>query len=272
MRHVRRRMFAIACFSAATLTAMTSQAETVRIGGAGVALAAMRHMGASLTQSAPNLRVEVLPSLSTPGGVKALAAGEIDITITTRSLTAEESAIVGPEVGCFTTALVFASSHKATSGLTLAGLPQIYADPSPTWPDGTPLKIILRLRDSPSATTIAALVPGFKDAVTKAHGRQGIPVAATDQDNAKLAQITAGSLTFMTLLQLRAERLDLIPLSLDGIMPSVATIIDQTYPLTNRVCLVASKTPAQAASQFVKHLNSPTGIALLRSFGAVPSS
>ena len=266
-----RRLLACYCFAAVALTSLPSQAETLRIGGSGIALAAMGLVGESLAISEPNLKVEVLPSLSTPGGIKALMAGELDIAISSRPLTPDELSKTGGEMACLTTALVIVTSHKTATGLTRSQLAEFYTDPQPKWPDGTPLKVILRLRDSPTTVAIATAVPGFVEAYQTAHKRQGPPVAATDQDNADLARRTNVSLAFMTLLQRRAERLDLKPLTLDGVAPSLATVADNTYPMNSRVCFLHAASPNPIATRFMAHLKSPAGQDLMRSLGAMPT-
>ena len=259
------------CLGAAVLTAVGVQAETLRIGGSGVALAALRQVGKNMTAKDPNLRVEVLPSLSTPGGIRAMIAGEIDVLIASRVLAAEERAKVDGESVCLITALVLATPHMVARGITTAELPGYYADAKPMWPDGTPLKIILRLSTSSESAAIAKVVLGFKAAYEAAQQRKGIPVAATDQDNADLALRTADSLSFMTLLQIESERLALKPLMLDGIAPSVETIANKTYPLDFRVCLVLMASPPPAATRLLAYVKSPEGQSLLRSFGAILS-
>ena len=64
----------------------------VRVGGTGIALAAMQQVGASLTAAEPGIRVEVLPSMGTPGGIKALAEGAIDVAVVARALKPDEKA------------------------------------------------------------------------------------------------------------------------------------------------------------------------------------
>jgi phosphate transport system substrate-binding protein len=49
--------------------------ETIRIGGTGSVLAAMRILGSELRKVEPDTQVEVLASLGTSGGVEALAEG-----------------------------------------------------------------------------------------------------------------------------------------------------------------------------------------------------
>ncbi|NVO17587.1 MAG: hypothetical protein HXX10_26460 [Rhodoplanes sp.] len=242
----------------------------LRIGGTGMALAAMRQIGDSLRTAAPDIRVEVMPSLGTPGGLRALAARAIDIAVAGRNLTAEEQATGLVEAGCATTPLLFASSHPAPAGIRLADLPTLYANPGPAWPDSTPLKIILRSRAGSENGYLVALGPAMAPALEHAYKRSGVPIATTDQENAEIAVRTAGSFAMMSLLQVRAERLDLRLVTVDGITPAVAAVADKTYPMSASICLVLPAAPKPAATAFVAHLRSEAGRALIASLGATP--
>ena len=116
------RRFAAAALMIGT-AAQPSFAEqnTVRIGGTGIALAALREVATSLRTIEPGIEVDVLPSMGTPGGIKALAEGAIDIAVVARPLKPEEKQKGIGETACMTTALVFVSSHKAATGVTRFG-------------------------------------------------------------------------------------------------------------------------------------------------------
>lgn len=248
-----------------------SSAATLRIGGTGMGLAAMQAMGDSLAAVDADIRVEVLPSMGTPGGLAALKAGAIDVAIAARNLTPAERTQGFAEAGCVTTALVFASSLKQVPGIARADLPRFYAEARPTWPDGSPVKVILRSRAGSELPYLAAAVPGLGEALEKAFRQPGLPVGATDQENAELAQKIAGSFAIATLLQIRAERLNLRVLSLDGVEPSPATIADKTYPFTVPFCLALPASPSPEAIKFSDYFHSSAGRALMRSFGTLPA-
>lgn len=266
-----RRLALIGLVLCAAPNAAWSADAVVRIGGTGVALAAMRQVGESLTSADPAIRVEVLPSLGTPGGLRALADRAIDVAVIGRSLKAEERAAGVSEATCLITPLVFASSHPAPAGVAKADIAGIYAHPSPTWPDGRPLKILLRSRAGSENDYLTAMIPGMTAALAAAYQRPGIPIAVTDQENADVAARTAGSFAVMTVLQLRAERLNLRMVPLDGVWPSPETVADNTYPLSMRVCVVLPAAPTPAAAKFVAHLGSAAGQALMQALGALPT-
>ncbi len=273
MRPVRLDGLASSVVAVLVLASGPAQpADLVRVGGTGMAIAAMRAVGEKVSAMTPPLTVEVLPSLGTPGGIKAMLAREIDIALTARPLTAEESAKGAREASCATTALVFATSHPTASAITRARLASAYAEATPKWDDGTPLKIILRSRASSEMPFLAKALPELDSPFRAAYKRPGLPIGTTDQENAEIAERTLGSLAIITLLQLKAECLRLRVLALDGVSPSAETIADRSYPLPLRVCLVVSATPAPVATRFIDFVASATGQNLLRASGAEPSN
>jgi phosphate transport system substrate-binding protein len=261
------KLAACALGLAVLVAAPPSLAERVRVGGSGMGLAAMRALG----ERAPALELEVMPSLGTHGGLRALAAGAIDLALAARELKADEAVAGFREAACFATPLVFATSHPHPGAITRAALPRLYAEPSPTWPDGSRLRVILRSRDGSEVPFLVARIPELAAAFEAAYRRPGIPIGATDQENAELAEQTAGSLATITLLQLRSEWLNLLPIALDGVVPSRATLASGEYPLAMRLCLVLPAQPTAAASRFAAFVGSEAGVALMRSFGAEPS-
>lgn len=244
--------------------------ETIRIGGTGAALGAMRVLGAEIQKQAPDILIEVLASLGSTGGIEALAEGAIDVGLVARKLKPEEEAKGVREAACVTTALVFAANHQAHGyGIRRDELPALFRDPHPVWPDGTPLKIILRARSGSEYPFLIKSIPGMADALDEAHQRRGVPIGATDQENADLAQRTGGSLAMTSLMQIRAEKLNLHPLLLDGVEASPQTVADGSYPLPFRICLLLPAQPSAAAQRFVAFVASPDGREVLLSLGAV---
>ncbi|WP_037446123.1 PstS family phosphate ABC transporter substrate-binding protein [Skermanella stibiiresistens] len=246
--------------------------ETIRIGGTGAALAAMRILGAEFAKLDPTVEVEVLPSLGTAGGIEALAEGVIDIGLAARALKPAEAARGIGEAACLTTALVFVANHKLRDqdprdGIRRADLPALFRDPHATWPDGAPLKIILRARSGSEYPYLIKAVPGMDEALDDAHRRQGIPVGATDQENVDMALRTKGSLAITSLLQVRAENLPLRLVRLDGVAPSAKTLADGSYPFPYRICLLLPERPSAVGLKFVSFVTSPAGREALEALG-----
>ena len=248
----------------------SASAETVQVGGTGMGLGFMQAAGKRFEATRPGTTVEVLPSLGSSGGVKALAAKAIDVAIIASLPTTEQTAL-GLKAGvCFKTALVLATSRPDSPAITRAQLPTIFADPNAAWPDGEPLKIILRGRAGSENAYLIRAVPGMESALDAAYKRGGIPIGSTDQENVELANRTAGSLAVTTLLQIRAEQLSLRPLPLDGTTASVQTLATGAYPFPLDLCLLVRDDSAAAAKALIAFMRSPEGEKVARGFDALP--
>lgn len=60
-------------------------ADTLRIGETGAALGGMEILGQAFEKQHPGTSVEVLPSLGSSGGIKALLAGAVDLSAGSRT-------------------------------------------------------------------------------------------------------------------------------------------------------------------------------------------
>ena len=79
------------------------------------------------------------------------------------------------------------------------------------------MRVILRPRSESDTALMGELFPGLAPAMAKARQRPDIPVAATDQDNADMAEQTPGSLVGSTLTQLELEERNLRLVPIDGV-------------------------------------------------------
>jgi phosphate transport system substrate-binding protein len=255
--------------SAALLAAPAAADDGLRIGGTGMALGVMARAAGQLSRAAPDFSARILPSFGTSGGVKALLAGSIDIALAARGANESETARGVSDALCLKTAFIFATPHHAAFDLRLSQLPGLYAAASPRWPDGSPVRIILRPRSGSEVPYLIARIPAMAAAFDAAFARTERPVALTDQENAALAAQMPGAFAMMTLVQLRAENLPLAALPLDGVEASVASLADGSYPLPLRFCLLTAGPARPVAARFLAHLRTPQAAALLRELGAL---
>lgn len=244
------------------------QTMPVRVGGTGMGLALMRAVGDQIERTAPEIHVQILPSLGTAGGINALAAKAIDVAIATRPASLDETSGGIETAACLNTALIFATSRSESFDIKTIDLPALYREANPKFPDGRPLKVILRSRTGSEVPYLIKRFPALEEAFVAAYRRTGIPVGATDQENAVLAQRTADSFAITTLLQVRAEKLNLTPLSLDGVMPAPQTIADGSYPMPLKVCLLVARDATPAVRRTATYIATPAGRRLVRAFGA----
>ena len=252
--------------------AQTTPAHAGKIiaGGTGMSLTLMSEAGKTLNSEYPEISLKVLPSMGSGGGIKALLDGVLDVSFSARRLKETEAESL-QEVFCFVTALVLATNTPHVSNINLNELAKLYSDPSPTWPNGTRLKVVLRPSSGSEIPYLTKKVPGFEAAIATARKRSGIPVGITDHMNLDIAEQMDGVLAITTLLQIRSEKKELSPVSLDGIEASVETLRSGRYPFPIKVCVIAKKGKLSADVEILlNHLKHPTITSLLESFGAVP--
>lgn len=238
-------------------------AETLRLGGTGSAAGMLQQVGAEFT-TATGVKVEIVASLGSSGAIRALTDGVLDIAVPARPLKSDETTDGLRQVAVLRTAYVIATSHVDAPGFKSADLAGIFAAEKPTWTDGTPIRIILRPRSDTDTALLGELFPGMTDAIESARRRAELPTAATDQDNAALADRTAGSLIGTTMTQIKTEHRNLHVVPLDGVEPTLANFESGVYRFAKKLYFIVPRNSAPEAQRFVDFLRSPLGIKALR--------
>ncbi len=249
-----------------------ANAETLTIGGTGSALGTMRALGKVFTQEHPGVRVAVLKSLGSGGGIRALAAGKLDIAVSARPLKTKETAKI-PGVRSIhigTTALAVVTRRKDVDALTTPQLAKIIDGTAPERLNATPILFILRPKKETDTMLLAGYSPLLKAALKKARASPSQLMAFTDQDNMDLAEKVKGAITLSTMSGVISEGRALRALSLDGIAPTLDNIGNGTYPLTIGGYFILSPKTSSTAEEFVKFAVSAKGQNILRANGYLP--
>ena len=249
--------------AALLMAASAATAATLRFGGTGSSLGMLHQVGGEYA-AASGVAIEVVPSLGSSGALQALADGKLDIAVSARPLKPKEAAAGLRLVLVLRTPFVLATSHAQPQNLRAADLPRIFAAVRPLWPDGTPIRIILRPHGETDTTLLADLFPGMAQAIASARRRAEIPIAATDQDNVALAQRVPNALTGVTLTQLETEHVPLRVVAIDGITPTLASFESGAYRFTKKLYFVLGGKSAPTAERFISFLRSPQGVKALR--------
>jgi phosphate transport system substrate-binding protein len=270
MRTVLRLRFAFATLVIGLLTiANAATAATLRFGGTGSALGMLRQVGNEYA-AASGVTVEVVPSLGSSGALHALADGKLDVVVSARPLKPKEAAAGLRLVLVLRTPFVLATSHAQPQNLRAADLPKIFEAARPLWPDGKPIRIILRPRSEADTTLLGNMYPGMVKAIESARRRAEVPIAATDQDNVALAQRVANALTGTTLTQLETEHVHLRVVAIDGVAPTLANFDSGAYRFAKKLYFVLGGKSAPAAERFISFLQSPQGVKALRAAAVLP--
>jgi phosphate transport system substrate-binding protein len=240
-------------------------ADTLKAGGVGSATKLLPALFAKFNHG----ELEVIPSLGSNGGLRALSEGVLDIAVSGRPLNADEIKQGMTIAAIARTPFVVVTSHPAPNGLKKADLADIFSASKASWADGSLIRLILRPKSDSDTPTWIALFPGMAAALEAARKRHDVPTAATDQDNADAAERLQGSLAGSTLTQITTERRNLRLVSIDGVPPSLEGLENGSYPFSKPLYFVLPAQKKPAADRFMAFIRSPAGQAVLRETGNI---
>lgn len=244
------------------------QQATLKIGGTGITLGAMRLLGSAFEKTNPGISVTVLSSLGSTGGIKAAVSDAVDIGVSARPPTDGERSKGAFAVEYGRAPLVFAVSRTVSAtNITMAQLIDIYSGRLHEWPDGIPIRLILRPAGDIVTILLKSISPRMKDAVTAAERRPGMLFALTDQDNIENIDRVPGSLGPTTLNQIVTDAPQLRALKLNGVEPSAAALADGSYRYYHTYYLVTGKAPSPLAERFIAFVQSERGRKILADTG-----
>ena len=222
-----------------TVTASASSKETLIIAGTGSCTGTMQLMAEGFHKKHPNVTVKVLPSIGSSGGIKAVNEDKIDIGLSSRPLKPEERSPKIIEEPFGLAAFIFGvQDSNPTKGFTLAEIEEIYAGNRKTWPDGTPIRLILRPVSDSFSEYLARINPGLKSASEKSHSIPGLFVGNTDQEAIEQIEKTPGSLGTTSSSIVATEKRKVKALSVDGVAPTVSNVSVGKYPYSMTLSLV----------------------------------
>jgi phosphate transport system substrate-binding protein len=254
----------LAAASALLLFAGACAAETLKVGGTGAALGTMRPLGEEFRKTHPHLEVEVLPSLGSTGGIRAVLAGAIAVAVSSRPLKLDELAAGARQKQIGVTPFVFAvAAGSKVAALSSTELVEIYAGAKTRWPDGSPLRLVLRPQSGAESELLYGMSPEMKAAHLLAETRPGLLTTATDQENADALEKIPGAMGVMTFAQLVSEKRSLHALQIDGVAPSPEALRQGRYRVSVPLYLVTSARSSSLARAFVDFARSGAGAAVL---------
>ncbi len=248
----------------------SAAAQTIRVAGNGSAVAVFRELGEAFRKIHPEISVAVLRGLGSSGGVRATLAGQLDVGLATRVWTNEEHVQGYVQRLYARSALVFAANESVKAGdLTLSEVVDIYSGRKVRWNDGRRIRLVLRPSTDSDITLLQAISPQMREAVAGALRREGMIIGVNDEDAADAIEKTAGGFGTTTLAIVLAEKRRVHIFALNGIMPSVRTIKDGTYPHIKMYYMLTKRHPPPAVKAFLEFVHSPAGDAILSKNGQV---
>ncbi len=254
-----------------TVAAHASSKETLIITGTGSSIATMQLMAKAFQKKYPDVTVQVPASIGTTGGIKAVNENKIDIGLSYRPLKPEERSTNITEQPYGRTAFIFGVQEaNPVKGITLAEIKAIYAGKRKTWPDGAPIRPILRPVSDGMSEYLASINPSLKSASERAHSIPGVFVGNTDQEAADHIENTPGSFGITSISLVISEKRKIKALSIDGATPTLVNVSSGKYPYAMTLSLVYQRDKYRGAvKDFIEFVFSRDGQKLLSDNGHV---
>ena len=247
-------------------------AEPLRIGGTGSGTVLMKTLAEAYQKTRSGTTFEIIqPTLGSSGSLSALAAGRIDIAISGRPPRDNEGRFKTTEYARTPLVLASGNSQKPTN-FRRQEIADIYAGKRQKWPDGEPIRLVLRSPFESDTQTLRQLGPEMSAAIDDALKRKAGPVGENDLDAIELIAKLPGSLGPTTLGLIRLLGQPLTIHALDGTPPSVEALAAGTYPLAKPLFLVTRLQQDAATADFIAFLQSSPTRQLLLQLGHQPGA
>jgi phosphate transport system substrate-binding protein len=245
--------------------------ETIRIGGTGTGLGTISLLASAFQKKHPEIKIRIMPSIGSSGAIKATAQGALDIGLNGRPLTDEESGLGLVVTKYAKTPFVFAVRKDVpVRDLTSAELVSIYTGAMTAWPNGEWVRVVLRPASDADTIIARGISPEMNTAVGSALAREGMLMAATNQESNEMIDKTSGSIGFSTLTQIMTENHPVKALAINGVEAIVQGKANRKYPFMKTLSMLTKPAALPAVQQFIDFVRSTEGTQLLQKTGNIP--
>jgi len=198
-------------------------------------------------------------------GVKAVAAGTVEIGAASRDIKLTENDIIPIAIARDGVAVAVHPSNPV-SELSLEQVAAIYAGEITNWSEvgGNDKEIVVVSREEGSGTREC-----FEEGVTKPYGKKIKPDALFyDSNGAVRSKVSSesraiGYLSFGYIEGVKA-------LTLEGVEPTVENCLSGDYPVLRRLYLLVKETPSGAVKEFIDFCRSEEGQQIAEEEGYIP--
>lgn len=257
----RRSFIALAGAVLATPAIHAEGMTTLRFGGTGAALGGINLLTPMLDEI--GIALHKVRNLGTPGGIRAVGAGAVDVSIAARPLVAQEEQGGLHAILYAQSEQVFAT-HRATpaDSLSLEEAVEKVAGRVTQWPGGARVRLSRRPDQDGDTALLASLSPAMAAAVVLMQRRPGLVTAATDHEQAEALEAAPGTLGGLSLAMIMSERRPL------KVLPLRDPPAD-TWPVFKHLFLVTRIDSSPAVLRFVAMLRSEPAARILAAHGHI---
>jgi len=210
------------------------------------------------------------PSIGSGGGIRALLDGVVDIALVSRPLKERERALGLTAVPCARVPVVVAVHADVPDvDITAPQLVAVFAGHRGTWSDGSRITVLQRERGDSSHRAVAAAIVGFAETNDDAYRDGRWRVLYHDDAMTDALDSTPGAIGLFGQGRVPDTR-SIRALSVDGVLPTVASVRDHRYPFSKDLALVTLSQPTGRVAAFVDFVRSPAGRLVIEQAGGVP--
>ncbi len=242
---------------------------TLKISGSGTCKPLVEILTQEYVKEHPEVKIDFLPPTHSKGGVEGVAQGLLDIGLVSRELKPEEKALGVTYYPLSRDGLVLATHQSVKiKNLTNQQVKAIYAGQIKNWrelggPDA-PIIVLDRNEDESAKIILRQYVLGKKLAITPE-----ATILYYESDMVEALLKTPNTIGYLSLGYALSKNLPLNIVSLNGVTPSVTTILNNRYPVVRPLGVVVKK-PSPAAKQLIDFLLSSKAREIMINSGFAP--
>jgi len=241
------------------------------IGGSGANLALAKKLAGKYMDRNPGVEIVIPSSLGSGGGIEKTADGILNIGLVSRPFNPEEEQYQLARIPYARVAVVMAVHPGVKiSGLTSGQVVAIYSGKIRNWRevggDDQPIKLLTREYNDSSRMIFNQHIKGF--AALKES--PGAVFLRTDQAMNEAIQSVPNSIGWTDLGAIRAERLSVKPVAIDGLLPTETMVRNGRYPFVKELAFVVKGKPEGETGNFIDFVRSWEGKKVMVENGYLP--
>jgi phosphate transport system substrate-binding protein len=249
-------------------------AETLIIPGSGNPEYVLRELAQAFNSQQKQHQVIIPPTTGTAGALREVTEGTASIGRVGRPLRETElsSGLAYHPLGRDPVVFV-GGAGVSVRAVTRAQMVDVYTGKLSNWRDlggkPGPLRVIGREGTDASRQAIARDIKAFSDM----NFHESVKFVHLDTQMIELLDRFPTSIGFLNRSALSAAKTKLVVLALDSVEPNAENLASGRYPLWVEVGLIYKAGQlTEAGREFLKFVDSPTGMRLLRAHGLVPAA
>lgn len=241
--------------------------------GSGTNLAITRLLAEAFVRKRRDVAIEVPASIGSTGGIRAAADGGVALGLISRPLKEDEKGL-GLRVMPFARSPIVFGVHPtvADDEITLGDLVSMYRGAKTRWRDGREIVVLTRQPTDSGIEVLEREVSGFRDAYAESQRAKRWITLYTDQEMNQQLVKTPFAIGLLDLGIIRAERLAVKVLRVNGVAPTEQNILNGRYLLVKILAFVFREGALPAgAKAFLDFVRSRPGQQILRANSYLPA-